>query len=221
MPRRWIACGLLVAATVMLAGCADRENPASGGSLNSTPTGFKDLGGPRDNVLFNLEAAYNERNLTEYNRLLDDDFTFFFSPADVSDGKVSVNQWDRASEINATTNMFNVNFTPPNGSPISSIDLSLVYPEGDNVWNMASPDQNHPGETWYQKSVDYFLTIVAGETTYTSGNPIKAQFTVRRDPDLDIWRIVQWRDDVGGGAARLLTAATEQSTWGNVKALFD
>ena len=76
----------------------------------------------------------------------------------------------------------------------------MTYPSGDNVWSITTPDAEHQGETWYQKSIDYFLTVVAGETTYTSGNPIKAQFTVRWDPTLEIWRIIQWRDDVGGGA---------------------
>ena len=53
---------------------------------------------------------------------------------------------------------------------------------------------------WYEKAVDYYLTVVAGETWYTSGNWIKASFTVRRPDPESPWRIVSWRDDVGGGS---------------------
>ena len=159
------------------------------------------LDGPRDNVLFNLEAAYNQRNLNAYQKVLDDAFVFHFSAADVANGNVSVSQWDRAQEINATTNIFDKNFNPPSGSPISSIDLSLTYPNGEDVWNLVNPDGNHPGETWYEKTVDYFLPVVAGDFTYTSGNPIKASYIVRwgKDPTSgdEFWRIVAWRDDIG------------------------
>ena len=198
---------------MLFASCADRENPASGGPPPKNPT-FKDLAAARDNVLFNLEAACNQRNTTEYDKLLDDSFTFFFSPADVLNHNVSVLQWDRASEINATQNMFDRNFTPPTGSPVSSIDLSIRHDEGEDQWQLVPPDAQHTGEAWYRKTVDYFLTVVAGETTYTSGNPIKATFIVRWDTQREFWRIISWQDDFAPSPL-LLSAATEASTWGN------
>jgi hypothetical protein len=100
------------------------------------PPAFRDLT-ERDDVFFNLQLAYNQRNIDEYNKMLDDKFIFNFSAADVSSGNVDVAQW-----------------------------------------------------------IDYFLTVVAGENTFTSGNPLKSEWTIRQvdDNGTMIWRIISWRD---------------------------
>jgi hypothetical protein len=153
----------------------------------------------RDNVLNNLQAAYNQRNISQYDKLLDANFTFFFSPTDVQNGTVQFSQWDRAGEINATTNMFNPSFSPSQGAPISSIDLALSYPKGDNAWTPVQPLDavTYPNETWYEKTVTYSMTIVAGPNQFISNN-IDASFVVRQAEvnGETIWRIIAWRDDI-------------------------
>ena len=181
---------------------------------------FRDPAAAKDNVLYNLEMAVSRRHMTGYDKLLDGSFVFHFSPNDVSDGNVSVAQWARASEMSAARNMFDPNFTPPNGSPVSSIDVTLSYAAGEGAWDPVAAPSSHPGETWYRKSLQYFLVVVAGETTWTSGNPKVATFTVRWDDAAGYWRIVVWRDEYLPPQPALLALATESLTWGNVKALY-
>jgi hypothetical protein len=165
-----------------------------------TGTPYKSLATdkPRDNVLFNLQKAYVERNIDRYDQLLDDGFVFHFSQVDFKDGNVSVEQWDRASEVASTRNIFNRNFSKPGVDPISKIDLTLTYTDGDNSWNQVTPDdqQAYPNETWYEKTVTYDLVATSGPIDFTGLN-IQASFIVRAAEveGVEIWRIISWRDD--------------------------
>ena len=161
---------------------------------------FKSLSadGPRDNVLFNLQKAYVEIHIDRYDQLLDEKFVFHFSQADFKNGQVSVEQWDRASETASTANIFNRSFSKPGVDPISKIDLTLTYTEGDNSWNQVTPEdqQAYPNETWYEKTVTYDLVATSGPIDYTGLN-IQASFIVRAAEieGVEIWRIISWRDD--------------------------
>ena len=159
------------------------------------------LDGERDNVLFNLQKAYNERNLERYDELLDTDFVFFFSNTDVNNGTVQYDQWGRAAEIGANRNLFDPTFSKPGVDPASVIDLTLSYATGDDQWiQVTPPDQvKYPDETWYEKIVTYSLTVKAGDMEYV-GNDIQASFTVRwatDDEGNEYWRVIIWRDDTG------------------------
>jgi hypothetical protein len=157
----------------------------------------------RNDVVFNLETAYETRNINEYDKLLDEDFIFHFSPADIRDYKVNVKQWDRAAELDATTNLFDRTYSPPQGEPVDNISVEFDYKvDEDDDWQPQAPSdpQKYPNETWYKLQVDYFLNISAGATLYTSGNSIRAEFTIRpvTVDGKQIWRIVSWRDDILG-----------------------
>jgi len=156
---------------------------------------------PRDNVLFNLQSAYNDRNIKRYDELLDADFIFYFSAADIQNGVVDADYWSRAAEINANKNMFDPNYSNPTQEPVQDIDLSLIYPAGDDQWTQVTPEDQvkYPGETWYQKIVTYNLTVqLSGDFQYQGLNK-QAQFTVRAATvdSKQVWRIVVWRDDTG------------------------
>jgi hypothetical protein len=84
-------------------------------------------GEEKNDVVFNLEKAYEERNINEYDKLLDEDFIFHFSPADIRDDKVTVSQWDRAAELGATTNLFDRTYSPPQGEPVDNISVQFDY----------------------------------------------------------------------------------------------
>jgi hypothetical protein len=155
---------------------------------------------PRDNVLFNLATAYNNRNIQRYDELLDEEFLFYFSNADVTGGGWTEGEyWDRAKEINANTNIFNPGYSRPGVDPVSDITLTLTYSEGDDKWTAITPDQGqYPGETWYEKIVTYTLIVQAGDTQYIAQNK-QASFVVRAatlEGD-EVWRIITWRDDTG------------------------
>ncbi|UCG52635.1 MAG: hypothetical protein JSW58_03545 [Candidatus Latescibacterota bacterium] len=161
-------------------------------------TPYKPLDGPRDNVLFNLQKAYVERNDDQYDRLLDAGFVFHFSQVDFKEGKVTVEQWDRAAEMSSARNIFDRNFSKPGVDPVSKIDLTLTYPAGDDNWTQVTPEDqiNYPNETWYEKTVRYDLIVTSGPIDYTGLN-IQASFTVRKAEvnGKEIWRIISWRDD--------------------------
>jgi len=190
---------------------------------------YKDLSadGPRDNGLYNLQLAYNDRNITRYDELLDADFVFFFSEYDVLNGTVAY--WSRASEINANKNLFDPNYSNPVQEPVQDIDLSLVYPAGDDQWTQITPEDQvkYPGETWYTKSVIYELTIqLPGDFQYVARNR-EADFVVRvaTKDTKQYWRIVVWEDDTGAGFSGLARGgagapAVEPSTWGRIKTLY-
>jgi len=173
------------------------------GKAPPTPTQpYKPLDGERDNVLFNLQKAYTERNIDRYSELLDADFLFHFSQKDIDEGIINRPNWDRTEEINANKNMFNPNFSKPNVDPVSKINLTLTYPAGDEKWTQIPPEDHpgYPGETWYEKTVLYRLTVQAGDKQLV-GNDIQASFVVRKATvegyTNPIWRIIAWRDDTG------------------------
>ena len=162
---------------------------------------YKSLDGERDNVLFNLQKAYVERNIDRYGEILDQGFLFHFGQKDIDSGIIDHSPWDRTEELNANKNLFNPNFSKPNVDPVSDIDLTLTYPAGDDKWTQIPPEDHpdYPGETWYEKTVVYRLTVQAGETSLT-GNDIQASFVLRQATvegyENPIWRIVAWRDDM-------------------------
>ena len=154
---------------------------------------------PRDNVLVNLQSAYNDRNISRYDELLDADFVFYFSTEDVLNG--TVEYWSRAAEINANKNMFDPNYSNPNQEPVQDINLVLTYPEGDDQWTQITPEDQvkYPGETWYQKIVGYNLTVqLPGDFQYVGLNK-QAAFVLRAatKDTKQSWKIIVWRDDTG------------------------
>jgi hypothetical protein len=177
-------------------------DPKEGTKPPTPKAPYKALDGERDNVLFNLQKAYVERNIEKYAELLDQGFLFHFSQTDIDNHVVDHSPWDRTEELSANRNMFNPNFTKEGVDPVSDIDLTLTYPAGDATWTLIPPEDHpaYPGETWYEKTVSYRLTVVAGAMTY-NGNDIQASFVVRKATvegyTNPIWRIVAWRDDTG------------------------
>ncbi len=223
--QRTFSLGFVVALSLsFVVSCSDDDAIVNG----LEPPPYKNLSGERDNVLFNLQKAYNERNFARYDELLDADFVFFFSNTDYQMGKVQYLQWGRAAELGSAKNLFDPTYSKPPLEPVSDIDLALTYATGEDKWvEVPSPDPvKWPDETWYEKVVTYALTVKSG-TTDVVGNNIQARFTVRWAADQvgkKYWRIVLWRDDTGSRRGNL-PALPEQSalsemTWGRVKAVY-
>lgn len=169
----------------------------------------------KEDVFWVLENAYNNRNFGEVTRLLDNNFTFFFSPADISNGYTPF-QWDRAAELSATSHLFDPNY-PTN--PIDDISVDIVYSPGP--WLGYNPP-SAPSETWYQKTAYYTLAATAGEYVFMAFN-VEMQLTIRFESSVDggIWRVVEWRDVGVVAAETAQTATTEEVTWGHLKALYE
>jgi hypothetical protein len=175
----------------------DPKNDKDPPPIDTTRT-FKNLS-QRDHVLINLETAYNQRHFNQFEKLLDANFTFFFSQTDIDSNFVQDESWGRDRELRAAGHMFDPTFAPPNRAPIDRIDLSLSYAIGEDKWarEEGTPDK-HPGEDWFEKTAIYNMTIQAGQDQFISTN-IRASFIVRYAeiaPGDSIWRMVAWRDDI-------------------------
>jgi len=181
--------------------------------------GYQDLSA-RDDALINLELAYSSFNRAEYNRLLNPDLIFYFSEADIAQG-LPYSQFDKEDEIIALTNMKD----DTRQDRVLSINLDLHYPAGQ--WTVFDPDDpQYDGETWYQKTVIYNMTVQAEPNMTYVGTDMRAQFTVREVAGVGgarKWQIVRWRDDVMGAvlnADLAKNALVKETTWGAVKALY-
>jgi hypothetical protein len=170
---------------------------------------------PREQVLGNLESSYNRRNVARFGELLDDNFTFFFSPGDVG-GEIP-EQWARPKEYQVATRLFNPLLDQPPYPTCRSIDVDLDLESGVQ-WVAVIPE-NFPTETWYTATVPYdFRFDMVPNLTYIAAPGSLAQFTVRNAGTH--WSLVEWRD-LGPGHAVLRSAASTQAvTWGGVKALY-
>jgi hypothetical protein len=147
-------------------------------------------------VLNNIEVAWNMRNVTAYDALLDANFSFYFAPGDVG-GDIPV-QWGRVDEMRSASCLFTSKngATPdcPNAPQCRSIRMDLQYDEVQ--WGQIIPDQ-FPDEIWYTTTVPYTFTFkMEPDQTYTNEGNAQAEFTVRNvgtdsDPH---WQLVEFRD---------------------------
>ncbi|MEJ2722967.1 MAG: hypothetical protein P8181_17800, partial [bacterium] len=224
MKKRRLAGPIAVLALLVCVSCSDDSDDG----VRPKPSPYKDLT-KKEHVLFNLELAYNNRNLAEFEKLVDEDFVFWFSASDIIDGRVSLRWWDADCELLAARHLFDPEYTEPGIDPVSKIKLRLTYAEGEDEWNAVAPDDTllFPGETWYEKTFRYDLIVTSGPIDYT-GLAIEASIRVRpvQKDGKTIWRIVSWRDDRVGAYAGASDAgipdgaAVEESTWGKMKALY-
>lgn len=205
MKRAWL---ILVPMMLALACEADPESP-----VVETPR-YKSLT-TRTAVLSNLELAYNRRNIVEFEKLLDVDFTFLLSEGDVNGGLPV--QWDRSTEMTATTNLFS-RTENPNWPLCTSIQMDVKFDD-----TLAWIEIPGPGETWYTTTVFYeFLIEVEPDTNFLPIPGAKSQFTVRNagTDDAPRWQLLEWHDLGAGTLFASRVMGTEETTWGGIKALY-
>jgi hypothetical protein len=136
----WVAS--LVVATGLLSGCGlfspdeTSDPPDNGGDVAYPAATTPDL------VVANFEKAYEEKKIDEYDKLLDENFTFYFSQTDVNQLGVPAS-WDRAQELLSATKMFSAQpGTTPGGQPQEPIQsFQVVLQPETTVW-----DTNVPAE---------------------------------------------------------------------------
>ena len=167
----------------------------------------------REDVLNDIEYAYRSiksGGIQKYDNLLDADFIFFYTDGDVAGG-IPV-QWGRAEEIKTTSGLFD------NATKIDlDIDWEKLVPSG---WVESTVN----GETWYSLTANYNFTIVIGADTYLSNAGARATFTVRNagTEAAPRWQLVEFHDLGAPQRFSSVRAAnsTDQSTWGEMKALY-
>jgi hypothetical protein len=214
--NKFLLRAIISMSCILLFAACDDGNLAPLSSITSdVPTAYKDLE-IRENVLFNLELAYDERNLSQVDRLLDDDFVFYFGETDRTSYGMP-DYWLRPAEVMATSNLFDANYSPPNLEPVTKIDFELSY---SDLWHPIAATGQHAGETWYSKAVVYYLRADAGSVLFLAENK-RAAFVVRQEGRE--WRLVEVYDDLlaarsaNGDAA----APVHDMTWGRLKNLYN
>jgi len=201
---------------VLLGGLACKDDPESPPSA-AQPT-FEDLS-QRWHVINNIEVAYNKRNLSKYEQLVDENFSFVLSPGDVGGGVPE--QWWRTEEILLHSRMFDSEYAGLHR--VKSIDMHLSMPvdKSDIVWVETAP-LSASNETWYTTTIFYkFVIWTEPDTPYESVPGGKVQLTVRNSGTNaePTWKLVELRD-LAERRVAYQTAAPEFSTWGQVKALY-
>ena len=148
---------LLAAATIVFCCCGLACDDEITQPVNKTPTGpaFKALD-TGDNLLYNLELAFNTYDETEYDKLLDENFVFYFSPSDFSSGRTP-EQWDGAAELAAYNNYFDDTLSQ---NRVLSREIIMLLSSA--TWTAIPPDDpgSYPGETWYRSRVWYDMSVV-------------------------------------------------------------
>ena len=194
--RRVASIGLILSAIVVCVTSCILDPDEQTKPNKRPPIAYEDLS-ERDHTLINLERAYNERNPLEYDRLLDDAFIFIFSPGDFAKGETP-EEWDRASELVATGNMFDPTYRNDQVESVTKIDLSLTYPADSWVEEAPPSDPKYQNESWYTKELRYSMFIRTDGPIDFQSSDIRGQVTVRLADvsDESIWRIVRWRDDL-------------------------
>jgi hypothetical protein len=190
LKRLVILCALAAVVATAPACIFDPED--GGGDHVVPPPQFKDLT-KRENVITNVEAAYNARRLDKYDQALDVDFTFFLSTGDINNGLP--NQWDRATEILYNSRLFDKNYAT---LPCQSIYMNIKTEDGI-TWTEIIP-QSAPTEKWYStQGIYYDFKFEISPNTYIPLAGSRAIFTVRNagtdaEPH---WQLVEFRD-LGG-----------------------
>jgi hypothetical protein len=170
----------------------------------------KDLSNKAD-VLNNIEYAYNKRNVTSYDRLLDDNFTFFFTEPGPGGGTAV--QWGRPDELTTTSGLL---------AAANSMNMSIDWKDSSGNSTVQWSEQISGTETWYDATVFYHFVIKIGENTYIPNNGSKAEFTVRNagTAEKPKWKLVEFRDLGAPSFVNATSMATEPTTWGEVKAIY-
>ncbi len=155
-------------AAVLVGGCS------TAGSGPDIPTGpqFRDRTSP-ENVVYNLELAYEEMDLEEYLDCLSEDFEFYPDEEDVQDPLLDIPPiWYKPDENNMHTNMF------ADDSDVESITLTLTIT--NLVYYENEPGIEEDNTCRCDVEVDLRVNLVVG-VTYLATAP--SRFDMRRDVD--------------------------------------
>ena len=148
----------------------------------------------KDDVFEYVELVYENMDIDHFPEVLDDDFIFWFSTADYDLG-ITPEQWGRTEELGSARNMF-TSFSVEKYGAITGIDL-IITPEG--LWiEVPMTESPYAGETWYQKTAEYYIIVETTSEFTLQGTEKKALFTVRQSEGdgENIFRIVLWNDDI-------------------------
>lgn len=210
---RFLAATILAASTMLLPACGGDDDPTPPGCTATFCPPYVELTSP-GNVLTNLKLAYESRDAEMYALLFAPDFVFQFSPDDVTQGNTPA-QWLLPDELQSSENMF----ADPTVDRVELTSFLIPAPRA------ATKTDNLPTALGIQVitidavRMSVFTRNSQGEVLELLVPGEQAVFFFRQDTvDGELrWRLVRWRDKPFGGLIAT-GPATEESTWGSIKA---
>jgi hypothetical protein len=166
-----------------------------------------------ENVLENLKLCYGHRAVAEYESLLAQDFAF-----EPSEGDYELpDQWGRNQEVAIHRNMFDAELVQT---------LSLGFDVGERVFDstaqlwtimVTNVDLNLFGMTPHLQTPKEYSVVDGTSRFWFRRNSWNAPGTQEKT-----WTIVKWEDEPIDllSRPRPLPAATNNTSWGTIKAIF-
>jgi len=201
-------------AAVLVGGCS---TAGPGPDIPADPE-FLDRTSP-ENVVYNMELAYEEMDLEEYLDCLSEDFEFFQTEEDVQHHELPAVWW-KTDEAAMHENMF------ADSSDVESVSLTLTIVSID--YDYGIPNDPLDDTCVCVVNVDLRLNLSAGGGFIaTAASAFHMRIDIDQpnpvpDPD-DVlwWEICHWYDlDLGGEGRGADAGRVEDATWGTIKALY-
>ena len=155
------------------------------------------------NVLANLEVAYQDKDYPEYEKLFASNYIFVFNPADVADDdNPTPSQWARAEELDSAKKLFesdtvdDISLNWSIGDPTSAED---EYPASPGCLVSRVDEVNLDVVTRRDDTI--WIYKVQGATHFFYCKPDTTQIETSSGP-MDKWEIFVWKDSpIGDGKA--------------------
>ena len=195
-------CSAMILGGLLIAGCSSSTGP-------DEADGYLDPTSP-ENVLANLERAYEEMNVEEYLACMSEDFRFYFTEEDQSG--YGLPPWlYRSDERQIHENMFD----PEAG--IEEITLELAVTEIETIPGL-DPRSLRGDEVVYTMDIDLRVRFV-GDMVWLAMDPQEFRFRAvedGRDGETE-WELLAWYDLEWGSAP---ADGREDAGWGGIKCCF-
>ena len=212
--RRFVRFSVFaIAAVFVFKGCIfspDVKDP-------EPPIDYKDQTSP-ENVVNNLAASYERREIEPYAVLLDPQFIFRFQTKDVPVG-LERDYWNRDEDSTGTAALFNAT------TEVSKISLELGAYSSVDAGRVDMPGAKRIRLTNVKLEVEQF-----NGTTFVVQGDIQDMYfrrgRVEVGTDSTKWYLAEWQDQTGGGApSRGLTplasdpaGGAQDASWGQILA---
>jgi hypothetical protein len=135
-----------------------------------------------ENVIYNLEIAYNKRDINLYKQCLSPQFTFYFNPIDVGNdvnGYEIPTSWGYEEDWTATQNMFTFAY-----------DISMWLPAND----IGTPPDGASSYNVDNISVSLLVMVDADNGFIANLGTVEFTFETYDSNGKTYWRVKDWRD---------------------------
>ncbi|MBD3367091.1 MAG: hypothetical protein GF405_02810 [Candidatus Eisenbacteria bacterium] len=205
------------------AGCQNPFAPPGGGDDDDVEVQYKTRTSP-ENVIYNLNTAYEYMNIEEYLDCLAEEFEFHLAEVDLDDDATLPEYWGKATEQSVHRKMFGIDPVPDPNDEVEQITLTLTtityeYNQG------ADPDDPMDDRWTYLMDTDLMVWFPNNLQRRADAD---VEFVFRIDPletgpdGETLYEIIRWEDlaTAPGGrhSTQPVTPDVEETTFGRVKA---